>query len=152
MTISTVPGNTAADADSRPLPENARRLRDGVRAALAGQVAEFAKKNTDLIAVFDEPFGQFSTGRISLFQQFVTDNIGVVPEYIKSVPACVKVFFSLGPYSAENIEILRGVLRSDSAREVYSNLGISQIQLRGELIFMDSPRIAPHSPASAPQP
>ena len=151
MTNPTADLEKDFDQQRGALADNARRLRDGVRAAVAGRVVEFAQKNADIIAVFDDPFGQFSGGRISLFQQFIFDNIGVVPEYVKSVPACVKVFFSLGPYSEENIDLLRGLLRSERAREIYSNLRISQVQLRGEMVFIHSPRIAPSSPG-VPQP
>lgn len=125
------------------LSENARRIRDGVKGARAGKIIEFAKKKPDLIVVFDEPFGKFSGGRISLFQQFIADNIGVVPEFIKSIPACVKVVFSLGPSSEDNIAVLRKLLKSAQARRIYSNLRISQIQLSGDLIFVESSRTAP---------
>lgn len=114
--------------------ENSRRIKAGLLAAISGRPLEFARENSNLIAVFDGPFTKYSSGRITLFQEYVYEIAGVAPEFIREVPACIKVFFKLQIEERDRLNHVLAALESAEAKEMYRSLGISQLQFAGKII------------------
>ncbi|WP_336485773.1 hypothetical protein [Methylobacterium nigriterrae] len=115
--------------------ENSRRVRAGLVSLLAGRPISFTRSRCDLIVVFSGSFTKFSGGRVHLFQQHVLDGLGIYTEIVKQIPACIKVFFVFHNKNYGGKAEIQEFLTSQESMEVYENLGITQIQLGGEIIF-----------------
>jgi hypothetical protein len=105
--------------------ENISRLRRGMVALLGGRSIDFEKSGATLVVVFDGAPSRYSNGRVVLFQDFFDANLGIVPQVVRQVPACIKVFFNTEPASTKAVSDL---LQSAAFRTLCHDLHISQVQ------------------------
>jgi hypothetical protein len=87
----------------------------------------------DLIIVFNVEPDEFELGRISLFQEFVRANTGILPKPTKYMAHCIKVFCDLGPNWRERRSELLDLFRSEVYDGVRRGLDISYVQFAGEI-------------------
>lgn len=89
--------------------------------------------NFDLIVVFNVEPDEFELGRVSLFQEFVRANTGILPRPTKYMAHCIKVFCDLGPNWREQRAELLDLFQSDTYEGVRRGLDISYVQFAGEI-------------------
>lgn len=115
--------------------ENSERLHLMMLAMIGRQAVEIARGNANLVVVFDGDPSPLEAGRITLFQRYIDDRVGLVPEILKQVPACIKVFFRLEISDRDRINDIKLLLTSADAHSLYRDLRISQLQYAGEMLF-----------------
>jgi hypothetical protein len=113
--------------------ENIGRLREGLTAVIAGRATKFSGAVGSLVVVFDGEPTPFSGGRVLLFQQFLLDRAGVIPEIVRQVPACLKVFFDVGD-DPDSVAAVRRLLATPAFDALCKGLQISQVQLGAEMV------------------
>lgn len=115
--------------------ENSERLHRMMLAMIGRKAVDIASGNANLVVVFDGDPSPLELGRITLFQRYIDDRIGIVPEILKQVPACIKVFFRLPIDDRSRVDQVKVLLRSEDAQALYRDLRISQLQYAGEMLF-----------------
>lgn len=114
--------------------DNGMRARQALAAAIAGLPKTFEPDvESKLIALFSDPLGPYAAGRIVRFQQIILDETGVLPEIIKQVPACLKVYFALGPEPGRVIAKLAALAERADFAEACRQLGVAHIQFASTL-------------------
>lgn len=116
--------------------DNTERLRKSIAAAIVDDVitfSEFSEKSNSLIAVFGDPIDEFTAGRIQLFQQSVFDACGAYSRVVKSIPACLKVFFDLDLNTDDVKSELRKFFESAEFSATSGELGILYVQFAGKI-------------------
>lgn len=120
--------------------ENARRVREGLAALLAGRAMDFGPADQFMIVVFEGEPSQLGTGRILLFQQFFLNQTGVLPMVVKKVPACIKVFFDVDGADRETVGkvVHEGGNPTPDFQALCRDLRISYVQLGGTIIRLEA--------------
>ena len=117
--------------------DNADRLKRGLLSLISGIAIEFSKTNSSLIVVFDGKATTFSSGRVLLFQQYIYERTGIIPEIIRQVPACIKIFFNIDADNKEQRELISQTLETSEFRELCNKLRISQVQRGSKIIHIN---------------
>lgn len=116
--------------------DNSSRLKKSIAAAIVDGVItfnEFSEGSNRLVAVFDDPVDEFTAGRIRLFQQAVFDACGAYSTIVKSIPACLKVFFELDMDVEEVKPDLIKFFESAEFSATSGELGILYVQFAGKI-------------------
>ncbi|WP_323767925.1 hypothetical protein [Antarctobacter sp.] len=116
--------------------DNSSRLKKSIAAAIVDDVItfnEFSESSNRLVAVFDDPVDEFTAGRIRLFQQTVFDACGAYSTVVKTIPACLKVFFELDIDVDEVKADLRKFFESGEFSATSGELGILYVQFAGKI-------------------
>lgn len=117
--------------------ENASRVRHGILSLLSGRAIDFISASAPLVVVFDGDPSQFSGGRILLFQQFFLDRLGIIPEIVRQVPACIRVYFSI---ERDDRDAVKAALCTADGKAtpdfqvLCRELNVSLVQLGGTII------------------
>lgn len=116
--------------------ENSRRLKLGLIALVSGSPVAFSSnKLTSFIVVFDGAPSLFSGGRIALFQQYILSTFGKIPEIVREVPSCIKVFFYLPWDDQIEKERLMSILSHIDFTDLCRKLEITYVQFGGKIYF-----------------
>lgn len=115
--------------------DNIERIRKGLLSILGGKSIDFTNDLAPLVAVFADPVGRHSGGRVMLFQHFFSDRLGFYPEIVRQVPACLKIFFKVGSLDGRDADAFEKLLASDEFRTVCEDLNISQVQFGSKFII-----------------
>lgn len=114
--------------------ENINRVRKGLVAVLQGRTIDFSTDHTPFIVVFDDPINKFSEGRVVLFQQFFIEQLGMILEIVKQVPACLKIFFKVDFEEPEERQRFAELIETPAFLRLCSELNISQIQFGSKMV------------------